>query len=151
MITPGLKNRANNDGRVTEPWLCTLCKSITKGAVRLCLCDLKPVTQLVHSDHLKRPAAGCCLIGSSAIFSSGFSGATFLPWSKTSCINIHEWVIVRETGSSSSMSPLQTRSSDSMARTCRAGPHSGTLHEIYCQRHVFGVREEVLACDGMMS
>lgn len=67
MSTLGLKNGANAEGYWTM--VVRSENPPTKGV--LCLCDLKPMKQLVHSNHLKRPAAGCCLIASSPISCPG--------------------------------------------------------------------------------
>lgn len=121
----------------------------TKGAHRHCLCDLKATTQLIHSVPIisvQRPAVRCCLTGLSPTSCHGQRFiATFLPGSKALCAHtlvghygrdrvliIHVIMLQLE---------LQTRSSDSMGRSCRAEPHSGPLLELYCLWHVFGVKE----------
>lgn len=65
---------------------CALSVNLpTKGALRLCLCDLKVMTQLVHPTIWRGPAVGCWLIGSSPISSYRCSGPAFLSRSKASC------------------------------------------------------------------
>lgn len=142
LMNDSMKGLLNHDGA-----LCV--NSLTKGPHRHCLCDLTATTQLIHSVlfiPVKRPAARYCLTGLSPTSCHGQCFiATFLPGSKALCAHtpvghygrdevliIHVIMLQLE---------LQTRSSDSMGRSCRAKPHSGPLLELYCLWHVFGVKE----------
>lgn len=126
---------------------CALCVNAqSEGAHRQRLCDLKAKSTL-SSNHPcsyvgQRPAARCCLTGLAPTLCHGQHLATFLPGSKALCVHTSRGhydrgrafiifhVIMPQ-------HELQTRSSDSMGRSCRAEPHSGPFLELYCLWHVF--------------
>lgn len=103
-------------------------------------------TSPLSSNPLQRPVAGCCLTGFLPMFSLGHRFIeTFLPGSKALCVHASHShydsdrvliICVRML-----RVELQTRSSDSMGRSCRAEFHSGPLLELYCLWHVFAVKE----------
>lgn len=70
--------------------------------------------------------------------------ATFLPGSKALCAHAYiQWVIMTEgrlliiLHVIMTQHELQTRSSDSMGRSCRTEAHSGPFLELHCLWHVF--------------
>lgn len=126
---------------------CALCVNVqTKGAHRQCLCDLKGRTHNVCSVPIisilymvQRLTVGCCLTGLAPTSCHGqrliATVKLYVPihpvghYDRGRAFIIFHVIMPRH--------ELQTRSSDSMGRSCRTEPHSGPFLELQCLWHVF--------------